>query len=95
MASTSASNVSTLIEKPASAITPKAPTSDTGMTTTGTRVVRQSRRKPKMTRMTRMSAIRIVSRTSSMDARMGSVLSNPMPISMPGGRSSLMSSTRR
>ena len=95
MASTSARSVSTLMENPASAITPKAPMSETGMTMTGMSVVRQSRRKPKMTRTTSASAMKTVLRTSSMEARMGSVLSKPMPSSMPGGRSSSISATRR
>ena len=95
MASTSASSVSTLIEKPASAITPNAPTSETGITSTGMTVVRQSRRKPKMTSTTSASAMKTVLRTSSMEARMGSVLSKPMPSSMPSGMSGRMSSSRR
>ena len=94
MASTSASSVSTLIVKPASAMIPNAPMRETGITTSGTMVVRQSRKKPKMTSTTSASAIRIVSCTSRTDARIWSVWSKPMPSSMPGGRSARISSTR-
>ena len=46
--STTASIVKTLMEKPETYITKKAPTNETGMTTTGTNVTRQSRRNRKI-----------------------------------------------
>ena len=76
-ASTTASMVSTLMEKPATYITKKAPMSDTGMTMHGTSVTRQSRRKRKMMMMTRMKASYTVCSTSLMEARMNFVLSKP------------------
>ena len=74
---TTASIVSTLMEKPATYITKKAPMSDTGMTMHGTSVTRQSRRKRKMMMMTSTKASYTVLSTSLMEARMNLVLSKP------------------
>ena len=59
-ASTSARSVSVLIEKPNSHMKVKAPISDTGIVTIGTRVARKLRRKTKMTRTTSTTASKIV-----------------------------------
>ena len=53
---TTANMVSTLMEKPATYITKKAPIRDTGITMQGTRVTRQSRRKRKMMMITSTNA---------------------------------------
>ena len=55
-ANTIANIESTLMENPATYITKKAPTSDTGMTMHGMSVTRQSRRKRKMITITRTKA---------------------------------------
>ena len=55
-ASTTASIVSTLMEKPNRYIMKNEPMSDTGITMQGTSVTRQSRRKRKMMIITRMNA---------------------------------------
>jgi hypothetical protein len=52
IASTSASSVSTLSEKPIAAITVKEPMIDTGIATVGMMVARTERRKKKITPMT-------------------------------------------
>ncbi len=75
MASTRASSVSTLIEKPATYMMKKAPISDTGIASTGISVVRQSRRKRKITSTTRARAEKIVCWTSAIDRRMNRELS--------------------
>ncbi len=77
IASTSASSVRTLIEKPAAHMMKKAPMSDTGMTRTGMIVVRQSRRKRKITTTTRARAEKIVCCTSAIDLRMNTEVSKP------------------
>ena len=74
---TTASIVSTLMEKPATYITKKAPMSDTGITIQGTSVTRQSRKKRKMMMITNTKASYTVLSTSLMEARMNLVLSNP------------------
>ena len=51
--------------------------SDTGITIQGMRVTRQSRKKRKMIIITSMNASYTVCLTSSIDARMNFVLSNP------------------
>ena len=56
MASTIASNVSTLMEAPKKLITMKAAVIDTGIATMATMVERQSRRKSRITRITRIEA---------------------------------------
>ena len=67
IASTSASRVSVLIEKPKAYISMKLPTSDTGMVTSGIRVARSDRRKMKMTAVTSATAIAMVWNTSSIE----------------------------
>ena len=56
MASTSANMVSVLMEKPATASTPKVPSSTTGMAITGMIVARQLCRKARITRKTSTTA---------------------------------------
>ena len=95
MASTIPSSVSTLIEKPATYITKKAPMSETGIASTGMSVERQSRRKRKMMSTTRIMAMKIVSWTSRIELRMYSVVSKPMLSSTSAGRSRSIRATRR
>ena len=95
MASTRPSRVNTLIEKPATYITKKAPVSDTGIATTGINVVRQSRRKEKITRITSPKARKIVCCTSRIDRLMYFVVSKPIATSMSAGRSFLICGMRR
>ena len=92
--STTASMVSTLIEKPAMYITKNAPISDTGITIHGTNVTRQSRRNRKMMIITSRNASYTVLFTSSIDARMNFVLSKLYVYSMSSGRSFFICSIR-
>ena len=69
-ASTSASRVSVLIEKPNAHMKMNAPTSDTGMVTIGTSVARKLRRKTKITSTTSTIASTIVWNTLSIDLAM-------------------------
>jgi hypothetical protein len=69
-ASTIASRVSVLIEKPNAHISVKAPTSETGMVTSGTRVALKLRRKKKITRTTRPTASATAWNTLSIEAAM-------------------------
>ena len=68
IASTSASRVSVLIEKPNSYMTLKAPISDTGMVTIGISVARSERRKRKITSTTSTIASTMVWNTLSIEA---------------------------
>ena len=77
MASTTASSVSTLMEKSSRYITKKIPTSDTGMATTGISVERQSRKNRKMIITTSTKASMMVCSTSVMDLRINTELSKP------------------
>jgi hypothetical protein len=70
MASTTPRSVSTLIEKPHRYMMKNTPTSEMGTARTGISVVRQSRKKKKMIAITSRKAIRMVSRTSTIDLRM-------------------------
>ena len=70
IASTMASSVSVLIEKPNSSISAKAPISDTGMVTSGMSVARSERRKRKMTSTTSATASPMVVKTSSIERSM-------------------------
>ena len=74
-ASTMASSVSVLTEKPNAHMKTNAPTSETGMVTIGTRVARKLRRKTKITSTTRTIASTIVSKTFSIDFAMKTELS--------------------
>ncbi len=60
MASTMASRVSVLIEKPDSAISEKQPISDTGMVSSGMIEARNVRRNSRITSATRITASRMV-----------------------------------
>ena len=60
MASTMASRVRVLMEKPISAIRAKAPISDTGMVTSGISVARRERRNRKMISTTSTTASQMV-----------------------------------
>ena len=60
MASTSASKVNELMEKPNMAIKAKLPVSDTGMVISGMMEARKVRKKKKMTKATNAAASRMV-----------------------------------
>ncbi|MNN68869.1 hypothetical protein D3C81_1846100 [compost metagenome] len=60
MASTMASSVRVLMEKPSSTMRLKAPISETGMVTRGIRVARRERRNRKMIRITSPTASQMV-----------------------------------
>ncbi|CPL77136.1 Uncharacterised protein [Bordetella pertussis] len=70
MASTIASRVRVLIEKPNRYIRAQAPTSDTGMVTMGMMLARRLRRKKKITSTTRMMASPMVLNTESIERSM-------------------------
>ena len=65
-----ASSVRVLIEKPKSSISENAPTSETGIVTSGTMVARTERRKTKITSTTRRIASPMVRKTLSIDRAM-------------------------
>ena len=70
MASTSASRVSVLIVKPSTNMMAKAPTSETGMVTSGISVARKLRRKKKMIASTSRIASPMVLNTASIERSM-------------------------
>ena len=70
IASTMASSVSVLMEKPNRYMRAQAPTSDTGMVTMGMMLARRLRRKKKITSTTRTMASRMVWNTESMERSM-------------------------
>jgi hypothetical protein len=70
IASTKASRVSVLTEKPNRDISAKAPTSETGIVTTGMMVARTERRNRKMMTRTRMVASPMVVNTSPIERSM-------------------------
>ena len=72
-ASTKASKVSVLIEKPNTSISVNAPISDTGMVTSGTSMARQLRRKKKMMIATSSTASPMVVNTARMERSMNTV----------------------
>ena len=90
MASTSASSVSELMEKPNKAIKAKLPTSATGMVTKGMMEARKVRKKIKMTKDTSAAASKMVWNTASMDFSMNTEESLATSMRTPGGRFSLM-----
>ena len=75
MASTIANSVSVLMVKPATASTPKVPSSTTGTAIAGISVARQVCRNTNMTITTRMMASISVMTTSSIDSFTKAVLS--------------------
>ena len=75
IASTSASSVSVLIVKPKTYISANAPTSATGIVTSGMIVARRLRRKKKITSTTSTIASRIVSNTDAIDRSMNTDVS--------------------
>ena len=87
IASTSASSVSVLIEKPSTSISVNAPTSDTGIVTSGTSIARQLRRKNRHTAATSSTASQMVENTASIERSMNTVVSLAMVIDMPSGSS--------
>ena len=60
IASTSASKVSVLIEKPSAYIKAQAPINETGIVTSGTMAARRLRRKNRITKATSTTASKIV-----------------------------------
>ena len=86
MASTIASSVSVLIEKPATYRNVTAPISETGMVTSGIIVARQSRRNTKITSATSTIASRMVVNTLEMDSSMNTEESNEMISFIPSGK---------
>ncbi|MCY1529078.1 hypothetical protein D9M68_642060 [compost metagenome] len=93
MASTMASRVSVLIEKPNRYISAQAPTSDTGMVTMGMMLARRLRRKKKITSTTRAMASPMVWNTESMERSINTDESYAMFSFMPAGRFSFRRAT--
>jgi hypothetical protein len=58
-------------------------------------VERQSRRNTKMTSTTKMNAIKMVSSTSLIDARINLVMSNPILVEISDGKSFLICSNTK
>ena len=85
MASTSASSVSVLMEKPKAYISANAPISETGMVTSGIRVARTERRNRKMMSTTRRIASPMVRYTFLIDSAMNTDLSWATRTCMPSG----------
>ena len=92
MASTMASSVSVLIEKPNAYISVQAPISDTGMVTMGIRLARRLRRNRKITSTTSTMASPMVWNTDSMDFSMKTEVSYAMFSFMPLGSVAFISS---
>ncbi len=90
IASTIASNVSRLIEKPNTSISAAAPSIDSGMVTTGISTARTEPRHRKITSTTITTASSSVWRTSSIEASMKRASSNGSCTSTPAGRFCLM-----
>ena len=86
IASSSASSVSVLIEKPQTDSRTNTPSSDTGIATAGTSVARRDRRKNRMTATTRPSEMKSAITTSRIEAPTNSASSDPTAISIPSGR---------
>ena len=78
MASTSANNVSVLIEKPRPTKIVKVPSSDTGTASMGINVARQFSRNMNTTRSTSAAAMNSVILTSLIDSRTNSEVSSGM-----------------
>ena len=95
VASTSASSVSRLIEKPSSAIIAKVPISDSGMVTSGTSTARGDPRNANTTSPTIASDSNKVITTSWMEAWMKSALSSSTTSCIAGGICRRSSSTSR
>ncbi|MNI42529.1 hypothetical protein D3C73_968280 [compost metagenome] len=93
IASTMASKVSVLIEKPKKYINAHAPTSDTGMVTMGMMLARRLRRKKKITSTTRTMASPMVWNTESMERSMNTDESYAMFSFMPAGSVSFSRAT--
>ena len=70
MASTSASSVSVLIEKPSAYMIAQAPISETGIVTSGISVARRLRRKKKMIASTSRTASPMVANTDLIERSM-------------------------
>jgi hypothetical protein len=91
MASTSASSVSVLMEKPASWMSAKLPIRLTGMVTSGMMEARSVRRNTKTTRATSTTASAMVTKTDSTEREMNTEVSTARSSDKPGGRSSRIS----
>ena len=90
MASTKASSVSVLIEKPNSAISAKLPINDTGMVTSGMIDARMVRKNTKITSATSTTASKIVVNTALIERSMNTELSLATSISTPAGKLALI-----
>ena len=86
IANTIANNVSVLIEKSRITNAANVPISDTGTASSGINVARQLCRKIKITNTTSSNASINVCATSSIEARIKSVLSKISLIKSPGGK---------
>ena len=86
MASTRASRVRTLTEKPRTSMTAKVPMRETGMAMDEIRVVTAERRKTRFTTTTRPKTTPSVNHTSAREARTKIVLSTATRRSTPAGR---------
>ena len=93
VATTSASSVMTLIEKPTAQMAASVPISDTGMEIAGAMVARNERRKARMMRMTMTFASKRLMITSRTDSRMNTASSRVMEMSTPAGSVLRSSST--
>ncbi|CFP10590.1 Uncharacterised protein [Bordetella pertussis] len=94
MASTIASSVNRLMEKPRDSMMAAAPSMDSGIVTTGTSTARSEPRPRKITATTMRTASSCVLRTSSIEALMKRASSNGTCTSTPGGRFCLMPGSR-
>ena len=95
IASTMASRVRRLIEKPHSHSTAKLARRQSGTVTAGMRVARQLPRKRKITSTTSTAASASVTHTFSIARLMNWDSSDPIDICMPSGRSGWMSAMVR
>ncbi|MPM88630.1 hypothetical protein SDC9_135734 [bioreactor metagenome] len=86
IASTRASKVRMLMEKPARYIIKKEPTSEIGMAMIGIKVVLQLRKNRNIMSTTRKKACMIVFCTSLIESLIKIVLSKPIPTSISSGR---------
>ena len=87
IASTSASSVKVFTLKPASAISAKAPTRDTGIANSGMMEALNVRKNTKITKATSTEASMIVTHTALMERSMNTELSLATSICTPGGTS--------
>jgi hypothetical protein len=90
IASTRASRVRMLIEKPSKAMTAKVPITEIGIAVIGMTTARQSRRKKKITAMTMAKAMKKVVKTSSTERWTNTELSYPTVTTIPSGSSASM-----